>query len=101
MNYQLILFFSRCSARFLWKRVPPITKNGNTELEKIWKIYNTLWNNNVESFFKNINYEWSTNVAELMFELKGTYFFLIAKLDTFNYLLLLLLIDGDYFLAGK
>lgn len=60
-----------CSARFLWKRIPLNIKTGNVELEKIHSVYLCLWNNDIAGFFKNINYEWSNNIAELMFELRG------------------------------
>ncbi|XP_055299582.1 COP9 signalosome complex subunit 8 [Sitodiplosis mosellana] len=58
------------SARFLWKRIPLNVKTGNIELEKIHSVYICLWNNDIAGFFKIINYEWSNNIAELMFELR-------------------------------
>lgn len=60
-----------CSARFLWKRIPANVKTGNVELEKIHKVYTCLWNNDIAGFFNAINYEWSSNIAEIMFELRG------------------------------
>lgn len=71
LHVSLSLLLLRSNARFLWKRIPATVKQGNVELEKIWTIYNYLWTNDVSNFFKTIAYEWSTNVAELMFELKG------------------------------
>lgn len=73
-NTNTLLLFIMCSsnARFLWKRIPAAIKQKDAELEKIWLVYNHLWNNDMPGFFKAISYEWSTNVAELMFELKGT-----------------------------
>lgn len=61
----------RCSARFLWKRIPSNIKSSDPELEKIWIVFDHLWYNNISGFFKAINHEWSNNVAELMYELKG------------------------------
>lgn len=46
-------------------------KTSNIELEKMYAVFNFLWHNNIAEFFKAINYEWSSTVAELMFELKG------------------------------
>lgn len=79
----LLLFEYSCSARFLWKRIPPSAKMANAELEKIWIVFNYLWHNNISGFFKAINHEWSNNVAELMFELKGkqSSFFSIMLID--------------------
>lgn len=68
----LRLFACSCSARFLWKRIPSNIKAGNVELEKIHNVYVCLWNNDIAGFFKIINHEWSSNVAELMFELRGS-----------------------------
>lgn len=34
------------------------------------KVYQCLWNNDLPGFYKEVNYEWSRNVAETMFELK-------------------------------
>lgn len=65
------MVFLRCSARFLWKRIPQNVKSSNVELDKIYTVFNHLWHNNISGFFKAINHEWSNNVAELMFELKG------------------------------
>lgn len=79
----LHLPFLRSNARFLWKRIPHTVKQGNVELEKIWSIYNHLWNNDVTGFFKAINYEWSNNVAELMFELKGICDYLLMLTQSF------------------
>lgn len=62
-----------CSARFLWKRIPLNIKNTDVELEKIHSVYICLWNNDIAGFFKTINYEWSNNIAELMFELRGLF----------------------------
>lgn len=66
------IFTCSCSARFLWKRIPLQIKTGNVALEKIHNVYVCLWNNDIAGFFKIINYEWSSNIAELMFELRGT-----------------------------
>ncbi|CAD7078854.1 unnamed protein product [Hermetia illucens] len=59
-----------CNARFLWKRIPQNVKSGNAELTRIHNVYLALWNNNSPEFFKAIEYEWSSNIAELIFELK-------------------------------
>lgn len=67
----IILSFHRSKARFLWKRIPATVKTGNVELGKIWSIFNHLWDNDVSEFFKIIDFEWSTNVAKLMAQLKG------------------------------
>lgn len=73
------VFFPRqsfsCSARFLWKRIPLNIKNTDVELEKIHSVYICLWNNDIAGFFKTINHEWSNNIAELMFELRGSSIF--------------------------
>ena len=34
-------------------------------------VFQCLWNNDTVGFYKAMNHEWSKNVAELMFELKG------------------------------
>lgn len=74
VHYLYHCFYSfSCSARFLWKRIPLHIKSGNIELETIHSIYICLWNNDITGFFKTINYEWSNNIAELMFELRGKY----------------------------
>ncbi|KAG4068048.1 hypothetical protein HA402_011381 [Bradysia odoriphaga] len=57
-------------ARFLWKRIPKSIKTGNVELEKIWNIFNHLWDNDLNAFFKAINFEWSANVGRIMSQLK-------------------------------
>lgn len=61
----------RCNARFLWKRIPNNVKEGNKELEQMHQVFKCLWNNNMVQFNEAINFEWSRDVAELMFELKG------------------------------
>uniref|UniRef100_U5EKJ7 Putative signalosome subunit 2 csn8 n=1 Tax=Corethrella appendiculata TaxID=1370023 RepID=U5EKJ7_9DIPT len=58
------------NARFLWKRIPQNIKTGNNELEQMYKVFTCLWNNDTSGFYKAINYDWSKNVSELMFELK-------------------------------
>lgn len=35
----------------------------------MYKVYQCLWNNNLTAFYKEIKYEWSKTVAEVMFEL--------------------------------
>lgn len=71
MIFKFLIRMCSCSARFLWKRIPIQFKAGNVELEKIHSVYICLWNNDIAGFFKIINYEWSNNIAELMFELRG------------------------------
>lgn len=66
-----IIFFRRSKARYLWQRIPASVKAGNVELEKIWNIFNHLWENDGNAFFKSIDFEWSSNVAKLMSQLKG------------------------------
>lgn len=51
--------------------MPASAKTGNVEMEKIYDVYICLWNNDTAGFFKAINYEWPSNVAEIMFELRG------------------------------
>lgn len=46
-------------------------KEGNKELEQMHQVFKCLWNNNMVQFNEAINFEWSRDVAELMFELKG------------------------------
>uniref|UniRef100_A0A182J4N1 CSN8/PSMD8/EIF3K domain-containing protein n=1 Tax=Anopheles atroparvus TaxID=41427 RepID=A0A182J4N1_ANOAO len=58
------------SARFLWKRIPQNMKAGHSELEQMYKVYVSLWNNDTAGFYKAINHDWSKHVSELMFELK-------------------------------
>lgn len=91
-NYLIFffLFIARSKARFLWKRIPPTIKNGNVELEKIWNIFNHLWDNDVSTFFKVIDYEWSTNVAQLMSQLKGKRFVDVITLNSLIDLLIFL-----------
>lgn len=60
----------RANARFLWKRIPPIIKAGNVELDKMWTVYTSLWQNDLVTFFNSVTFAWSANVAELMQELK-------------------------------
>lgn len=71
INLQNVFLFHSSSARFLWKRIPANAKTGNVEMEKIHDVYVCLWNNDFAGFFKAINYEWSSSVAEIMFELRG------------------------------
>lgn len=35
----------------------------------MYKVYQCLWNNNLPAFYKEIKFEWSKSVAEIMFEL--------------------------------
>ncbi|KAJ6646475.1 COP9 signalosome complex subunit 8 [Pseudolycoriella hygida] len=57
-------------ARYLWGRIPISVKNGNVELNRMWQIFTQLYDNDMNAFFKTINFEWSTNVAKLMSQLK-------------------------------
>lgn len=59
----------RINARFLYKRIPVSVKNGNQELEKMHKVYECLWKNEMVEFYKLMDYKWTT-VAEVMYELK-------------------------------
>ncbi|KFB43040.1 AGAP008857-PA-like protein [Anopheles sinensis] len=45
-------------------------KAGHSELEQMYKVYVSLWNNDTAGFYKAINHDWSKHVSELMFELK-------------------------------
>lgn len=50
--------------------MPPVVKCGNVELDNMWTIYTSLWQNDLATFFKTITFAWTPNVAELMHELK-------------------------------
>lgn len=54
----------------MWKRIPESVKNGNAELEQVYKVYSALWKNDTIEFYQTINYDWGKSTAELMFELK-------------------------------
>lgn len=45
----------------------------------MYKIFQCLWNNDTPGFYKEMNFEWSKSVAELMFELKEK-----VQLETIN-----------------
>lgn len=73
-NTTLKYNFGFCSrsanARYLWKRIPSSVKCGNVELDKLWTVYVSLWQNDLITFFKAVSFSWSPNVAELMSELR-------------------------------
>ncbi|CRL01030.1 CLUMA_CG014268, isoform A [Clunio marinus] len=57
------------NARFLWKRIPLAVKASNEELERMHKVYEALWRNEMSDFFQFSDYKWSPGVAEVMYEL--------------------------------
>lgn len=59
------------NANYLWKRIPVSVKQGNRELERMRQIYRHLVDNDYPAFYRAMDYEWSRNVAEIMFELKN------------------------------
>lgn len=61
----------RSHARFLWKRIPRFMKTGNTELEHLYKVFESLWNNKNAQFYSLIEFNWSPKIANVMAGLKG------------------------------
>lgn len=61
----------RANARYLWKRIPSTVKTGNVELDKLWTVYVSLWQNDLTAFFKAITFTWTSSVADLMGELRA------------------------------
>lgn len=59
------------NANYLWKRIPTAMKTGNKELERMRQIYRNLLDNDYPAFYRAIEFEWSRNIAEIMFELKN------------------------------
>jgi len=59
-----------CNAKFLWKRIPPSVKTGNTELLKIWQVGQRMWRRDWPAVHEALNIEWSEDVAEIMNALK-------------------------------
>lgn len=45
-------------------------KSGNEELERMHKVYESMWKNEYLDFFKFMEYKWSPGVAEVMHELE-------------------------------
>lgn len=51
-------------------RIPIAVKNGNQELEQMHKVYEYLWKNEMVNFYKAMEFKWSIQVSEVMYELK-------------------------------
>jgi len=67
------------NANYLWKRMPQSIKIGNKELERMRQIYRHLLDNDYPAFYRTIEFEWSRNIVEIMFELKNK-----IKMDCIN-----------------
>lgn len=51
------------SARFLWKRTPPVVKQNNAELAAAWKIVQCLWSHDHTAVHDALrSYSWSPDV---------------------------------------
>ncbi|XP_067621859.1 COP9 signalosome complex subunit 8 isoform X2 [Eurosta solidaginis] len=56
-------------AKFLWKRIPQDLKKDNSEMERLNIVMCTLIVNNTTEFFKQMDYEWSSNIKHIMDDL--------------------------------
>lgn len=54
---------------YLWKRIPAAAVN--KELERMHLVFRSLQDNDFPGFYKSMEYDWSRNIAEIMFELKN------------------------------
>lgn len=59
------------NANFLWKRIPAGIKANNKELERMHQIFRSLQDSDLPTFYKAMEFDWSRNTAEIMFELKN------------------------------
>nr|XP_023025907.1 COP9 signalosome complex subunit 8 [Leptinotarsa decemlineata] len=56
-----------CNAKYLWKRIPQVTKNLNPELGHIWAVGQSMWKRDFPSIYKAINaVTWSETVTDIM-----------------------------------
>ena len=68
----LQIFFFRCAAKFLWKRIPESIKADHPELQKIWSVGMALWERNLPEAYAALNQTWSEGVSSIMKAVKGT-----------------------------
>ena len=67
----LRIFFFRCAAKFLWKRIPESIKADHPELQKIWSVGMALWERNLPEAYAALNQTWSEGVSSIMKAVKG------------------------------
>jgi len=53
-------------AKFLWKRIPDLTKQETPELGLIWEVGKSIWTRDNPSVFINLQKDWSAPLRPLM-----------------------------------
>lgn len=73
LNHPLSMSFSRCNAKFLWKRIPQNITSSNPELAAIWAIGQKLWKKDLAGTYQAIaGYNWTEpEVANIIRALEG------------------------------
>jgi COP9 signalosome complex subunit 8 len=58
------------SARFLWKRIPPLKKQHSLELTAVWTVGQALWRKDMPNFYQTArSFQWSPTIAPIMTQL--------------------------------
>lgn len=57
------------NAKFLWKRVPPETKQSHPEIGSLWKVGQGLWYGDFPAVYAGLNQEWPDYIGPLVQEL--------------------------------
>lgn len=68
------IFYRRCNAKYLWKRIPQSVENTNAELFAIWSVGQKMWKRDLPGTYQSLSaFTWSEPVAKIMNSLEGNY----------------------------
>lgn len=68
------MYYFRCNAKYLWKRIPLSVQSSNPELFSIWGVGQKMWKRDLPGTYQALAATvWTDPVADIMKSLEGTF----------------------------